>query len=492
MSEILDSGPRRATDPARSVATSPPAARSPRWWVELRPLLLRLHFYAGVFAGPFLLVAAVTGLLYTVTPQIEQIVHRHELTAGSDHAPGAAPLPLQAQVASAVASVPDGTVFEIRPASTPEGTTRVSFESPTDTDGYTRTAFVDPYNAQVRGVLRTYGEWLPVRAWFDELHRTLHLGTVGEVYSEVAASWLWVVALSGLGIWIGRRRRDLRLRRTLLPEGSARGRTRLRSWHASVGLWAAIGMLFLSATGLTWSQFAGANVTALRSTLDWKTPSVSKTLPSTAEPAAIGAGPAPADLGATADLVRASARVAGVSDPIAITPATTDATAWVVEQTQRSWPVKQDSAAVDPRSGVVVDHLRFADWPIAAKLARWGIDAHMGLLFGVANQVILAVLALGISCIVVWGYRMWWLRTPTGGTPVPLGAGQRPGFAPVLALGVVAVGVGLFLPVLGTTLVGFLVFDVLRQHRRPVAACGPAGTGDPVTAGDPAARSRGN
>lgn len=27
----------------------------------LRPLLLRLHFYAGVFVGPFILIAAITG-----------------------------------------------------------------------------------------------------------------------------------------------------------------------------------------------------------------------------------------------------------------------------------------------------------------------------------------------------------------------------------------------------------------------------------------------
>jgi len=469
VSEILDPSPAVKGGLTGGAAPGSPPRTEPRWWTELRPLLLRLHFYAGLFVGPFLLVVAVTGLLYTLTPQLEEIVHGRELTAGTDHAAGSAALPLRAQVASAVAAVPDGRVLEIRPSSTPDGTTRVSFESPTDVDGYTRTAFVDPYTAEVCGVLRTYGEWLPVRAWFDELHRTLHLGKVGEVYSEVAASWLWVLVLSGLGIWIGRRRRDRRLRRVLLPEGSARGRTRLRSWHATVGLWAAIGMLFLSATGLTWSQFAGANVTALRSALDWRTPSVSQTLPA-AEP---GPAPGSADLGATVDLVLASARAAGISDPVAITPAATAATVWVVQQTRRSWPEKQDSVAVDPVSGAVVDQLRFVDWPMAAKLARWGIDTHMGLLFGIANQVILAVLALGIICVIVWGYRMWWLRRPTAGVAGPPGAAQRPGFTPVLVVGLVAVAVGMFLPVLGTTLVAFLAVDVLRQRRRPPAAASP-------------------
>jgi uncharacterized iron-regulated membrane protein len=32
----------------------------------VKPLLLRLHFYAGVLVAPFLVVAAVTGLLYRI------------------------------------------------------------------------------------------------------------------------------------------------------------------------------------------------------------------------------------------------------------------------------------------------------------------------------------------------------------------------------------------------------------------------------------------
>ena len=37
----------------------------------------------------------------------------------------------------------------------------------------------------------------------------------------------------------------------------------------------------------------------------------------------------------------------------------------------------------------MVDEVRFADYPLMAKLTRWGIDAHMGVLFGVANQLLL-------------------------------------------------------------------------------------------------------
>jgi plastocyanin domain-containing protein len=29
------------------------------------------------------------------------------------------------------------------------------------------------------------------------------------------------------------------------------------------------------------------------------------------------------------------------------------------------------------------------------------------------NQILLAALALGLLCVIVWGYRMWWQRRPT-------------------------------------------------------------------------------
>ena len=50
---------------------------------ELRELTLRLHFYVGLFIAPFLLVAAATGILYALTPQIEQVVYDKELHASA-------------------------------------------------------------------------------------------------------------------------------------------------------------------------------------------------------------------------------------------------------------------------------------------------------------------------------------------------------------------------------------------------------------------------
>jgi uncharacterized iron-regulated membrane protein len=371
-------------------------------------------------------------------------------------------------VSIAEAALPAGTLVEVRPAATPDGTTRVAFDTPDVREDYQRTVFVDPYTGQVRGTLETYGEWLPARAWLDELHRTLLLGNVGRVYSELAASWLWVLALSGLVIWTVRKRRNNRLRRTLVPEVRGSGRGRLRSWHGAVGVWALAGMLLLSATGLTWSQFAGANVTTLRSALQWSTPSVSSTLPAGAGAGATGAGGAnEAD---TAQRMLEVARGTGMDGPVEIRPPEDAGGAWAVQQTQRSWPTKQDAVAIDPSNGKIVEQIKFADWPFAAKLARWGIDTHMGLLFGVVNQILLAGLALGIICMVIWGYRMWWLRRPTrGGVASAPGAATRPSRGAVLLVGLVALGVGVFMPVLGASLVAFLLVDSVLVRRPAVA-----------------------
>lgn len=90
---------------------------------SIRPLLVRLHFYAGVFVGPFILIAAVTGLLYALIPQIDTIVYRHELTVDQV---GAERLPLAEQLAAARHAHPEGTVESIRPPASRDETTQIS------------------------------------------------------------------------------------------------------------------------------------------------------------------------------------------------------------------------------------------------------------------------------------------------------------------------------------------------------------------------------
>ncbi|MEU6497264.1 PepSY domain-containing protein [Streptomyces sp. NPDC046984] len=434
-----------------------PAA--PGIWSSLRPLLLRLHFYAGILVGPFILVAALTGLVYTTTPQLESALYKHELKV----APRGDVDSLASQVAAARRAVPDGTVMSVSLGAGRTDSTRVVFSKPGLPADYTLTAFVDPYDHKVLGTLRTYGQWLPVRAWLDSLHRTLHLGEFGRNYSELAASWLWVEVLGGLALWIGAPRTRQRLRRVLLPRGGAKGRRRTMSWHGAVGLWVSVGLLGLSATGLTWSAHAGTSIGEIQDALGGSTPAVSTALP--AADAGTSGTAAQGDVGI--DAVAAAANQAGLRGLVVITPPAEAGSAYVVKENTRTWPVKQDSVAVDPGTGKVTATLKFDDYPLLAKLTRWGIDAHMGLLFGLANQIALALLALGLIAMILWGYRMWWLRRPTKsggaafGRPPARGAWRRlPGVILAPAVVVIAV-IGYYVPLFGLPLLIFLAVDLI-------------------------------
>ncbi|RCG31576.1 PepSY domain-containing protein [Sphaerisporangium album] len=453
----------RAADPA----PDPHPRRAT--WSALRPLVLRLHFYAGILIAPFLLVAATTGLLYAASFQIERIVYQHELTASV----GQTRVPLSEQVAAARQAHPEGTITAVRPGDDPGQTTAVLLNLPGLAESTQLAVFVDPYTGKVRGALESYGSSgaLPVRAWLSSLHRTLHLGEPGRLYSELAASWLWVVALGGLALWLSRRRRNgRRLRGLLAPDRAAGGLRTTLSWHGSVGLWAVLGLLFLSATGLTWSKYAGANVDELRSTLGWTTPSISTSAGDHSSHGATGHQAGAASNVGVDQVVQAAAGK-GLSGPLEIVWPGEAGSPYLVKEIDKTAPTRLDQVAVDPATGQVVAELRFADHPLAAKLTRWGIDGHMGLLFGLANQIVVAALAVAVITLIVLGYRMWWRRRPTRGfgRPYPRGAWRGVHWGLLVSLAFLAIAVGYFLPLMGISLAAFLVIDCLLGLRSKMA-----------------------
>ncbi|MFD3677390.1 PepSY-associated TM helix domain-containing protein [Streptomyces sp. NPDC058613] len=455
---------------ADSATTGAARKRPGGGWAALRPLLLRTHFYAGLLIAPLLFVAAATGLLYAVSWQAEAIVYSDELTVDRV---GESPLALSAQIAAARDAAPRGEIVSVWPAPDAEATTRVIMESPGLPEGETLTVFIDPYTAEVRGQLATVGDALPLRAWLSEFHSSLHLGEFGRNYSELAASWLWVVALGGLALWIGRRRK--RASELVVPDRKATGRRRTLSWHGTVGLWAVAGLVVLSATGLTWSRYAGENIGQLQDRLGGATPAVSASVNGGQDGGADEhaghvmpdgtqmAPPAPtADLGI--DRAVEAARAAGVTESLQVT-LPSQGKGYVVKEKDKLVPVHLDAVSVDPADARVMDELRFADYPLLAQLTRFGIDLHMGMTFGLANQLALAALAVAVMFLVFWGYRMWWLRRPTKdralsvGRAQPRGAWRKLPVTLLLPLAAVTAVVGWFVPMLGISLVVFLVLD---------------------------------
>ena len=162
--------------PAEALSTH----RSPR--SGLPAFVRRIHFYAGLFVAPFILVAAISGGLYALAPTMENMFYRDVLTVETQETS----TPLADQVAAAQASHPEMEVAQVWPSSTPTESTRVLLidESIADNDEL-RSVFVNPHTGAVIGDEPSYsgvGE-LPMRHWISALHKNLHLGTPGEPVS---------------------------------------------------------------------------------------------------------------------------------------------------------------------------------------------------------------------------------------------------------------------------------------------------------------------
>jgi uncharacterized iron-regulated membrane protein len=429
-------------------------------------LLRRLHFYVGLFVGPFIFFAALTGTLYVATPQLESALYRHALytnTVGE-------PLALAQQIAAAEKIVgPALQLHAVRPGLAYGETTRVMFADAELGPSEHRAIFIDPLTLEVRGDMTVYGTSgiLPLRQKIDYLHNSLMMGDFGRLYSELAASWMWVSALGGIALWF-----STRPKRRIVNRFQNR-----RRLHVILGWTLLGGMLLFSVTGLTWSKWAGGNVEKLRAEMNWLTPQVNTTLSGTpvithehaehrSHHGAMERPEITRDL-SLFDGVFHAARDAGIdANKLEIRPARRANQAWTVAEIDRGWPTQVDTVAVDPHALQIVDRTRFDDFPLMAKLTRWGVDFHMGILFGVVNQLLLIAFGVALSVLIVWGYRMWWIRRPAQSAANPV----QTLFQSWLALSrwgrgitlLVSVLLGLALPVMGTSLVVFIIVDWLR------------------------------
>lgn len=372
-----------------------------------RDLFHLMHLYTGIFIAPFIFVAAFTGLLYALTPQIEQSLYHQVLYTSQAHTQQQ---PLSLQVAAAQSIMPKSAhITEVRPAPAPDRTTRVIFsDQKNHLDN--EAVFINPYTLKVQGQLPVYGTSgvLPFRTFLDQIHRNLLLGDFGRIYSELAASWLGILAITGLYQWYKRRQYLNKIKINTNP---------LIQRHSTIGLLLLPLLLFISITGLSWSQWAGENLRIARQWLAWQTPTLTTSVNLTTPPMPMmhhdhhvmsSEQHMPIFQATDFNDALAIARQHGIdATQIQIRPPQTANQAWTVTEIQQRWPTQVDSIAIDLQHHKVIDQLYFKDYPFVAKLTRWGIDAHIGLLFGWVNQLILVLYALGLCSIIIYAFRSW-------------------------------------------------------------------------------------
>ncbi|TDA43163.1 PepSY-associated TM helix domain-containing protein [Burkholderia pyrrocinia] len=465
--------------------------------------LWRWHFYAGLFVMPFLVILAITGTLYCFQPQIEPLLYPHRLLVEPRATPRLDP---DALLARARTAMPAGaTPVSVQVSTAPDRSAEYVFRL---RDGSRESVYVNPYDGSVLGTLSVERRFMQVDRM---LHRKLLLGKTGELLMELAACWTFVMIGTGIALWWPRG--AARVGRALRPDLSLRGRPLWKSIHATAGIWLAAGTVAFILTGLPWSGSWGKNFKALAATVNlgapegaWGGAAVRSTRPgAAAEPAraqadapsghhhesgesmpgrvmddlalpqtpwAVGNVPIPhspsAPTPAPLPLARAIAIVAGLGVTSGYTLALPSGADGVFTASYfPADPKAERTIYIDQYSGAVLKDIRYDDYGAVSKAVSYGTSLHMGRYFGLANQIICAVLSLGLAAMAVTGAVMWWKRRPVG----KLGAPSRErGTPPMRGWIAGLVLLGIVFPLMGMTIVAVWLIDRLLFGRAARAA----------------------
>lgn len=425
----------------------------------LNRLFWRIHFWAGLISSPIILFAALTGLLYVFTPQIEAWRHADvdRVTVGAQR------LPLDAQVAAAQAAAPDAALRFVVPAHAADDSTQVWLRAPHAHHGAAQgvehehrlptgsIVYVNPYTGQVLGQLQEMDRF---KTWAKKLHSTALQGDGWRWLIELGASWMLVLFATGLVMWWPRSQaHGSDGWRALLPRWG-RGRATWRDLHAVIAIALGLVLTIVLVTGLTWAEHSGKRFRDMQRSLLQDAPRAPKGLKSTGTE-----GPQLSWQGAYE-----AARSRAPDIAMQLTPPAGKHSVWRAENFDRSQPTARFSLALDARSGAALFATGWRDFPALAQATAVGIPFHRGE-FGVWNQMLLALAALAAVFSVVSGLAMWWLRRPRGKVAAPTLPARTLKAVPLWLWPLMAV-LAWAMPVFGWSLLAFISLELLASRFR--------------------------
>ncbi|WP_233281970.1 PepSY domain-containing protein [Pseudomonas mangiferae] len=373
--------------------------------------IFQLHWFLGIAAGLVLAVMGVSGAAYTFQDEILDLLNPH-LTVDAGGAP---PLPLGELLARAEAQ---------------QGTAVTGIWQKTDAEAPTWLFFA-PRAGESRGASRYAnrytGELLAERrgtAFFAlmlKVHRYLALDAVGKQIT--AASTLGLVYLCLSGLYLRWPRRGAHWRAWLALNPSRKGRAFLWDLHAVAGTWCLAIYLLVAVTGLYWSY-------------DWYREGLTRLLDDapvegSSVPEPTGTGPARVDMEAVRRGLEAAAGPGlGLYSLRLPERAGEPLTVFVLDR-DADHPRAFDELTLDPVSGALLHHDRYADKSFGARLLASVYALHVGEYFGLPGRVLIMLASLGMPLFFVTGWLLYldrrrkrWAADAARGEPAPAVAGE--------------------------------------------------------------------
>lgn len=504
---MSESNPSDATTSDTAAATATGGSGSRRW-----RSVWRIHFYAGMFAIPFLLLMAATGLVILYTTPIQNATEGH-VRVVKDVGDWVS---FDQQEQAVEAAYPDRSVTYLVVPKDRETSTAFGLDNDHE-------AFVDPYTGEV------LGEKNPDRGIVglaNRLHATLNndermvsLPTVsalwdggpvmrdyviGDLILETLGVWTMVLAVTGLYIWWPRKSRNGGDRKNGRGWFSIRlgkkGRAKWRDLHAVPGVALAGILLVTLVSGMGWSTYWGPNFTALaneispnvwidapasgqatRADLDvlgnhitWNTGATP--IPTSYAPATVdGTEAVPMSLDSIVELGRRHGMKPGFS---VFFPANDVDDAgnplYGSFDLSNSWPRKTGEArnlALDQFTGATLRDLNAYGLGKVSYAMDTTVSWHMGTQWGIVTRILMTLLCVLTIWSIISALVMYWKRRRAG----TLGLPRRPIDVRLSKqLTAVAVVMAIAFPQWGVTALMILAIDkfVIRKVPRLRVAFG--------------------
>ena len=392
----------------------------------------RWHFFAGLWVAPFGVVLALSGSVYLFNPQIERAIQAH-MDDGREVA--TAPLSPDALAAAARAHVGGAELRRYRLPAADHATVQVEVAA---RPGEAQLVWVDRGTGEVAYSMQRSSHPMELA---KRVHGELLAGEVGTTLVELAACWMIVLLATGAYLAWPSGRGWLAALRPRLDWGRRAG---LRSFHVATGLWIGVFAMVFLFSGLPWTNVFG---TGLGKVQDWagaKGPEQEFRVTLQSAPPA---DPNARELSLAAIVERASA--ARLAAPVEISPPGGASGVFTVRSMTQYRPDRV-TIHYNRFTGGELMRVTFADQPAFKKALAIGVTFHEGALFGAANQLMGALVALGVVALCITGPCLWWKRRPRGEWAIPAPpAGAAIGWGPWAVL----VPVAVLLPLVGASLV---------------------------------------
>lgn len=362
-----------------------------------KKVLFQLHWLFGISAGLVLALMGVTGALYAFEGEIMAALNPEVLKVEVRESGILAPAELVSSIEAAAGQTVSGLWVDSRA----DSAARVFFTpKPGERRGPMR--FFDPYSGEL--LAEPSG-----KAFFDlmlQLHRFLAMGETGQQIT--AASTLALVFFCLSGLYLRWPRQALNWRAWLTLDWAKKGRAFNWDLHAVAGTWCLAFYLCASLTGLYWSY--GWYRDGLTQLLGDAPAGQQGGKPGErrGRPGEAPQGPPPSvDYQALWSSLQAAAGPQLVAWNLRLPPVAGQPAAVFYLLKDAEHPRALNQLTLDPLSGQVQRHERYADKPFGAQLLASVYALHVGDYFGLPGRILMALASLGMPLFAITGWLLY-------------------------------------------------------------------------------------